>query len=85
MKKNHGGLETNSMPSKLSTLVSKIPAMPNYKGFSPDELQQAFGRVGNQAKIKESKVRSQYHFDNRRRSSHPENVQLLVSILTQMG
>jgi hypothetical protein len=31
MKKNHGGLKTSAMPSKLSTLVSKIPAIPNYK------------------------------------------------------
>jgi integrase/recombinase XerD len=30
MKKKHGGLGTSSMPSKLSTLVSKIPAIPNY-------------------------------------------------------
>src|SRR5215211_6882159 len=29
-KKNHGGLKTSSMPSKLLTLVSKIPAIPNY-------------------------------------------------------
>jgi tripartite motif-containing protein 71 len=29
-KNNHGGLKTSTMPSKLSTLVSKIPAIPNY-------------------------------------------------------
>jgi hypothetical protein len=31
MKKNHGGLKTSVMPSKLSTLVSKIPELPNRK------------------------------------------------------
>jgi hypothetical protein len=30
MKKNHGGLNTSAMPSKLSTLVSKISAIPTY-------------------------------------------------------
>jgi integrase/recombinase XerD len=30
MKKNHGGLKTSTMPSKLSTLVSKISAVPNH-------------------------------------------------------
>jgi hypothetical protein len=30
MKKNYGGLKTSAMPSKLSTLVSKIPAIPNH-------------------------------------------------------
>ncbi len=28
-KSNYGGLKTSAMPSKLSTLVSKIPAIPN--------------------------------------------------------
>ena len=30
-KKNYGGLKTSAMPSKLSTLVSKIAAIPNYE------------------------------------------------------
>jgi type I restriction enzyme M protein len=30
MNNNRGGLETRAMPSKLSTLVSKIPAIRNY-------------------------------------------------------
>jgi hypothetical protein len=30
MKKNHVGLKTSTMPSKLSTLVSKISAVPNH-------------------------------------------------------
>ncbi|HKH86241.1 MAG TPA: hypothetical protein VKA40_06795 [Nitrososphaera sp.] len=29
-KNNYGGLKTSAMPSKLSTLVSRIPAIPNY-------------------------------------------------------
>jgi hypothetical protein len=29
MKKNYGGLKTSTMPSKLSTLVSKISAISN--------------------------------------------------------
>ena len=30
-KNNYGGLKTSAMPSKLSTLVSKISAIPNYE------------------------------------------------------
>jgi hypothetical protein len=29
-KDNHGGLKASTMPSKLSTLVSKIPAISNH-------------------------------------------------------
>jgi hypothetical protein len=29
-KNNYGGLKTSAMPSKLSTLLSRIPAIPNY-------------------------------------------------------
>ncbi|MDQ3902762.1 MAG: hypothetical protein M3247_03780 [Thermoproteota archaeon] len=79
------GESTAGRKGFLGEIMIKEGTRPsNNKGFSPAELQQAFDRLGRQAKINEHKVRSQYHFDDRRQSSHPENVELLLSIFTQM-
>jgi integrase/recombinase XerD len=63
MKKNHGGLKTRAMPSKLSTLVSKIPAIPNYKNAKViDEFYQYMKENGASEKHMTNKLQTVLYY-----------------------
>ena len=63
MKKSHGGLKTSAMPSKLSTLVSKIPAIPNYKNAEViDEFYQYMKENGASEKYMANELQTVLYY-----------------------
>lgn len=63
MKKRQGGLKTNIMPSKLSTLVSKIPTVPNPKNAKIiEEFYQYMKENGASEKHITNELQTMLHF-----------------------